>query len=339
LVFSIHSNELFGDAVYKINMNRQQNLRRPQQLPKEDDIKKLKVYSVQRIATILQDPFRVWEPHIFAELRDLTVSRLTLFNARRGGEPSRLLLSEWHDAEAGSWFDQQRIQNQLDSVDSSLFHEMMLTYMSGKGNHLVPVIIPTDCILAMKALADPEIRSMASVSKNNVFIFPCTQESSNHVDGWYASHRVGVDAEVDDPQKITANKFRHRVSTLYAMLDVSEADRELFYAHMGHSAKINANIYQAPLAESELLRVGNHLMAMDGQDIRPTISKSSKTSEKNSFSSQINKQSSAVTLQIPFDEQPSTSTTNLQSTDLELSDSHNIAYLPERKGRLLIQIF
>jgi hypothetical protein len=85
-------------------------------LPKEDDIKKLKVYSVQRIATILQDPFRVWEPHIFAELRDLTVSRLTLFNARRGGEPSRLLLSEWHDAEAGSWFDQQRIQNQLDSV-------------------------------------------------------------------------------------------------------------------------------------------------------------------------------------------------------------------------------
>jgi hypothetical protein len=58
--------------------------------------------------------------------------------------------------------------------------------------------------------------------------------------------------------------MRHRVSTLYAGTDVPEADRQYFYKHMGHSASINANIYQAPLAESEILKVGRHLITMDG---------------------------------------------------------------------------
>jgi len=33
---------------------------------------------------------------------------------------------------------------------------------------------------------------------------------------------------------------------------------------MGHSEGINHNIYQAPLAEAEILKVGSCLMAMDG---------------------------------------------------------------------------
>ena len=68
---------------------------------------------------------------------------------------------------------------------------------------------------------------------------------------------------MDHPE--TATKMRHRISTLYAGLDVSENDRELFYRHMGHSREINKNIYQTPLAEAEILCVGDKLKNMDGQ--------------------------------------------------------------------------
>jgi len=33
---------------------------------------------------------------------------------------------------------------------------------------------------------------------------------------------------------------------------------------MGHSAEINSNIYQSPLAEAAILKVGSQLMRMDG---------------------------------------------------------------------------
>lgn len=44
---------------------------------------------------------------------------------------------------------------------------------------------------------------------------------------------------------------------------------------MGHSSSINANIYQAPLAEAEIIKVGSQLQKMDGQhpdrdDVNPS---------------------------------------------------------------------
>ena len=41
--------------------------------------------------------------------------------------------------------------------------------------------------------------------------------------------------------------------------------RPLFYRHMGHSREINKNIHQTPLAEAEILCVGDKLKNMDGQ--------------------------------------------------------------------------
>lgn len=50
----------------------------------------IKQHAVERVSTLLNDEFLLWDAHTFTELCDLAVSRLTLFNARRGGEPARL---------------------------------------------------------------------------------------------------------------------------------------------------------------------------------------------------------------------------------------------------------
>jgi len=62
---------------------------------------------------------------------------------------------------------------------------------------------------------------------------------------------------------ITATKMHHRVSTIYASLDVPQNQRQNFYRHMGHSSNINASIYQAPLAELEVSQVGRVLDMID----------------------------------------------------------------------------
>ena len=47
-------------------------------------------------------------------------------------------------------------------------------------------------------------------------------------------------------------------------MNIPESDREVFYKHMGHSALINAKIYQAPPAEAEIFKVGSRLRQMHG---------------------------------------------------------------------------
>ena len=257
-VFALNKKLIFGDATYILNKNRQVNLRRPQSLPSEQDVTKLKTYTLNRISS-LDKTYEMWDTHSYAELRDLTVSRLTLFNARRGGEPARLLLTEWKDAESDVW-----LRPQYSDAELKMFHDLKITYQSGKGNHLVPVLIPSDLIKAMKILSDISVREMSGIRSNNIYMFPSTQ-SDSHVSGWHSVNRVCVAAQIDNPDKMTATKMRHRVSTLYAGLDVSENDRTLFYKHMGHSSAVNANIYQTPLAEAEITHVGMHLKRMDGQ--------------------------------------------------------------------------
>ena len=261
-VLSLNSKDMMGDALFKLHKNRQIRLRKPQEMPSEEDMMKVRRYTENRISAIVSDQFSIWDSVRFAELRDLVVSRLTLFNARRGGEPARLLVSEWKDGENGVWFDRNRIEK-LSEEDARLFSEMMLTYQSGKGDkHLVPVLIPRDVVKGMEILCDPEVRDQADVLERNIFMFPATHKSTVHVNGWHSVSRICSAAEVE-AGKVTATKQRHRISTLYASLDVSETERPMFYQHLGHSAEMNANVYQAPLAEKEIRLVGSRLLAID----------------------------------------------------------------------------
>lgn len=264
-VLEVNHDYLFGDAQYAINRSRKEKLRRPENLPLEEDINLLKEYTVSRMKSVLEkEMYEVWEGERFTELRDLVVCRLTLFNARRGGEPCRLSLEEYDTAEQDTWISKNHLQ-QLNQAEQRLAKKMKLAYQTGKGLHLVPVLIPLDCVEAINALKDKSIRSVSGVNENNKYLFPSCEESMNHVSGWHAVQRVCK--KVPDLKKkelITATKNRHRVSTMYAMMEVPDAERQYFYKHMGHSEKINTDIYQAPLGIMELVKVGRSLNIIDG---------------------------------------------------------------------------
>lgn len=48
-VLALNHKLLFGDALYKINKNRQTKLRRPENLPKEEYCQQLRDYKLERI--------------------------------------------------------------------------------------------------------------------------------------------------------------------------------------------------------------------------------------------------------------------------------------------------
>ena len=66
------------------------------------------------------------------------------------------------------------------------------------------------------------------------------------------------DANVEKPELLTASKQRHIISTIYAALEVPEAEREHFYKYMGHSKSVNLGTYQYQLPLLEMTKVGRH---------------------------------------------------------------------------------
>jgi len=197
----------------------------------------------------------------FTQLRDALCARLTLFNARRGNEATRMTVKHWHDAIQKRWIKKNYL-HELDELERKLTETHLITYIRGKGNKDVPVIIPTDCIEGMKALADMQRRQEAGVAHNK-YLFACTHQSENHVEGWHCIGQMSREANLPDPSLLNATNQRHRISTMYAALDLTPSERELFYAHMGHSGDMNKDRYQHPLAVKSLVNVGRHLNKFD----------------------------------------------------------------------------
>ena len=120
-------------------------------MPLEADVKKLREFIVSEMTRISEDNVTFFDVHQFVRLRNLIVSRLTLFNARRGGEPARMSMEDWANAESNAWIDPQLVENIKDPLEKALLEKYKLAYQCGKGSkRLVPVLIPMDTLGPIK---------------------------------------------------------------------------------------------------------------------------------------------------------------------------------------------
>ena len=71
------------------------------------------------------------------------------------------------------------------------------------------------------------------------------------------------------PGLLTATKFRHRASILFKSMTATEDERTFMFAHLGHSEKVNQNVYQHPQAISEVIHVEKFLQQFDGKNWVP----------------------------------------------------------------------
>ena len=114
-VLAANYKNLSGDAVYHLNKIRQVKLHRPAELPSQTDMTRLKQYTVDRMQQLTTDTFLMWNSSAFAELRDLALCRLTLFNGRRGNKPARLRVADWEDVQKRVWVNPAKVE-QLSEV-------------------------------------------------------------------------------------------------------------------------------------------------------------------------------------------------------------------------------
>ncbi|XP_066914461.1 uncharacterized protein [Clytia hemisphaerica] len=249
-VLKSFENDLFGDAYYAVSYQRNTVLRKPVQLPKEEDVQLLLQECDSTMAKVDPLSLKISDAS-YCNLRAAVVTCLIVFNARRGGEPGRLSISQWEEALKGEWVDH-------DDVPDFDNDTMLITYQTGKGNHhLVPVIFPFETHRSIKHLADPEVRAAAGVAKNNSFLFPATMNGEGHASGWHSINEILEKLSLKGAFNPTKN--RHRVASLLARLELSDKEKELVYKHFGHSEMVNEGIYQAAGGTQQLQSTGGLL--------------------------------------------------------------------------------
>ncbi|XP_061182956.1 uncharacterized protein LOC133191225 [Saccostrea echinata] len=247
------SHELFPSARQKCIKNSLEKNRKPANLPNEQKVIQIKEYIAAEIPIILKD----YTVKNFAWLRSLVVARLTLFNARRGEEASRLLISEWEEAEKGVWLPDEELEKITDPAEQYLLGQFKLAYLKGKGKKYVPILIPNDLLSAIQVIKRD--RFLFGIREENPFLF-ATKIGLSHCSGWHAVAKVCAETGI---HIITATKMRHRLSCIYASLDMSAENQKIFLQHMGHEERINKENYQCPLGVRTACVMGRMLRSVD----------------------------------------------------------------------------
>ena len=150
-----------------------------------------------------------------------------MFNGRRGGEPARLLMTDFEEAISDTWIDPNFLKT-VDELYKAFIEHLKVTYQSGKGNRLAPLLYPKDVIEPMKLLINEELRTKSGVSKANTYVFASIKFFEKHISGWNYIQSLCSELKQDLTSKITATQNRHRMSTLYESLEMGPQEKKLF---------------------------------------------------------------------------------------------------------------
>jgi hypothetical protein len=158
--YSFRVPEVYANARYDVQSNSLLKARRPEALPHRSDLQKLNAHIAAEVRRLTAGEFDVGD---YCTLRSLIVCRLTLFKARRGDEPSRMLLREWEDALDGVWLPPDKhIERVHDEAEKYLLNQYRLAYLHGKGAKFVPVLIPKDLIAPISS--SPTVANIKSLT-------------------------------------------------------------------------------------------------------------------------------------------------------------------------------
>ena len=98
-------------------------------IPDEEEMKSLRDYTVARIDDVISVAEETMDSTYYVELRNLTASRLTLFNGRRGGEATRLKIEHW--LKRKQWIKKDQ-REALDEDERSFFTDIEIMFSTGE---------------------------------------------------------------------------------------------------------------------------------------------------------------------------------------------------------------
>ena len=112
-------------AVYE---NKKGNM--PEELPTEEDLKKLRQYCISKMETLCS--VQSLDAARYALLSKLAYVRVLTFNARRGGEPSKLTKDDWKKVLDDTWKRKSDLEKLDDPIEIQLAKRLKLCYVEGK---------------------------------------------------------------------------------------------------------------------------------------------------------------------------------------------------------------
>jgi hypothetical protein len=170
----------------------------------------------------------------FRRLQESFLGQLILFNRRRQGEVSMLLMSHVKQANNECVGD---VYDTLSSLEKELLHNFVRIEIPGKRNNIVPLLLIADQKHSMDILMNAEMRQQAGISSDNQYIFAASRGSVGYLRGILRSSSEECGAQ--NAEQLHSTLLRKHIATLSQVLNLREHELDQLVRYMGHDIKIH----------------------------------------------------------------------------------------------------
>ncbi|KAL8576182.1 hypothetical protein ACOMHN_054276 [Nucella lapillus] len=234
---------------------------KPHVLPLTDDLKKVtKHLEVERkkcLSELRSEP----TSSTWLYLAKVSLSNIIMFNRRRSGEASRMLISDFEAAKSNSQ-PEDDILEALSEMEKQLVDNFMRVEVRGKRGRKVPVLLTSHMRAEIEELLLH--RQQVGVNPVNKYIFARAYfGSEDHLPG-HTCLREAVEASgVAHPQDITSTKLRKHLATVSQILNLNDHELEQVCGFLGHNVSVHREFYRLPQDTFQLAKVSRLLMAAE----------------------------------------------------------------------------
>ncbi|XP_057310698.1 uncharacterized protein LOC130648660 [Hydractinia symbiolongicarpus] len=183
-------------------------------LPLTSDLLKLKVFCEKEIVRLCADLKKNVTVDVWRQLAEIVITRLTVFNKRRGNEPASILLKRYAARNDREKIMHDDIADSLSPIEKKLIDRLEIVHVRGKRGRQVPTLLTADCVAAIDLLVKK--REKVGVAAGNKYLFPTpTRQSLNPLRGYQCINEVVKRVEgLEKPDLVKSTKLRKYIATV-----------------------------------------------------------------------------------------------------------------------------
>ncbi|XP_034565550.1 uncharacterized protein LOC117831136 isoform X1 [Notolabrus celidotus] len=254
-----HESWRFDIASQALTQLDQTKWNAPQLLPFTQDIQKLHCHLAEKQKQHLNDLQEHPSPSNWKELAKVTLTQVVLFNRRRAGEVSRMLLSGYLSKDTSETHDDVSLA--LTPLEQKLCKHFVRITIVGKRGRKVPVLLTPLMRESLDALT--EKREECGVLRENGYLFALPR-SVHYIRASDCMRQFVKECDhIKNPEALTSTKLRKHVATLSTVLNLKTTELDQLADFLGHNIAVHRKHYRLPEGTLQLAKISKVLLAME----------------------------------------------------------------------------
>lgn len=236
---------------------------KPQIIPLTRDLQKLSQHVEERLKELSDELNSEFSEKIWFYLAKHLLVRVLLFNRRRSGEMSKILVEDFERSETNMPISDEAFKS-LSESEKQLSQKLDLIEITGKSIN-VPVILTPSMKMHMNLLLNT--RRSSNLNLANKYFFPSTKDSSKHIRGSAVLRKIVNEAGLEKPEFVTGTTLRKYLAVACQILNLNENELDSVAKHMGHDLFVHRKYYRLQEGAIELAKVSKLLILMDNGNL------------------------------------------------------------------------